>query len=53
MSSSLEFGLFHEFPRRPGQSETAAFAEAFELCEYGRQPGKDELRKLFPFAPEK
>jgi LmbE family N-acetylglucosaminyl deacetylase len=29
------------------------FAEAFELCEYGRQPGKDELRKLFPFAPEK
>jgi N-acetylglucosamine malate deacetylase 1 len=29
------------------------FAEAFELCEYGRQPNKDELRKLFPFAPEK
>ncbi|HVX11167.1 MAG TPA: PIG-L family deacetylase [Pirellulales bacterium] len=25
------------------------FAEAFELCEYGRQPSKDELRKLFPF----
>jgi N-acetylglucosamine malate deacetylase 1 len=24
-------------------------AEAFELCEYGRQPSKDELRKLFPF----
>ncbi len=29
------------------------YAEAFELCEYGRQPGKDELRKLFPFLPEK
>lgn len=29
------------------------FAEAFELCEYGRQPGKDELRKLFPFVSEK
>ena len=23
-------------------------AEAFELCEYGRQPTDDELRKLFP-----
>ncbi len=24
-------------------------AEAFEICEYGRQPDKDELKKLFPF----
>jgi N-acetylglucosamine malate deacetylase 1 len=24
-------------------------AEAFEICEYGRQPTKDDLRKLFPF----
>ena len=24
-------------------------AEAFEVCEYGTQPGKDELLKLFPF----
>ena len=24
-------------------------AEAFELCEYGRQPNDDEIRKLFPF----
>jgi LPS O-antigen subunit length determinant protein (WzzB/FepE family) len=23
-------------------------AEAFEICEYGRQPAKEELRKLFP-----
>jgi LmbE family N-acetylglucosaminyl deacetylase len=23
-------------------------AEAFEVCEYGRQPGPDDLRKLFP-----
>jgi len=24
------------------------FVEAFELCEYGRQPSKEELKKLFP-----
>ncbi len=23
--------------------------EAFEICEYGRRPGMDELKKLFPF----
>jgi LmbE family N-acetylglucosaminyl deacetylase len=25
------------------------YAEAFEICEYGRQPDKAELAKLFPF----
>jgi len=25
------------------------YAEAFELCEYGRQPSKNALLKLFPF----
>ncbi len=25
------------------------YAEAFELCEYGRRPLADELKKLFPF----
>jgi N-acetylglucosamine malate deacetylase 1 len=25
------------------------YAEAFELCEYGRQPAADELKHLFPF----
>ena len=24
-------------------------AEAFEICEYGRRPGIEELKKLFPF----
>jgi hypothetical protein len=23
-------------------------AEAFEICEYGRRPGDEEIRKLFP-----
>jgi LmbE family N-acetylglucosaminyl deacetylase len=25
------------------------FAEAFEICEYGRKPDQDELKRLFPF----
>lgn len=25
-------------------------AEAFEICEYGRRPSKEELKKLFPFG---
>lgn len=28
------------------------YAEAFELCEYGRQPSKEELRQLFPFETD-
>jgi LmbE family N-acetylglucosaminyl deacetylase len=27
-----------------------ATAEAFEVCEYGRQPSKDELKQLFPIG---
>ena len=29
------------------------YAEAFEICEYGRLPGKEEIRKLFPFFPSR
>jgi len=29
------------------------YAEAFEICEYGRQPTRDELRSLFPLVPQK
>ncbi len=25
------------------------YAQAFEICEYGRQPSPDDLKKLFPF----
>ena len=27
------------------------YAEAFEICEYGRSPGLEEIRRLFPFFP--
>ena len=27
------------------------YAEAFEICEYGRRPSKEEIRRLFPFFP--
>lgn len=29
------------------------YAEAFEICEYGRRPGPQEIRRLFPFLPER
>ncbi|HLY11405.1 MAG TPA: PIG-L family deacetylase [Planctomycetota bacterium] len=29
------------------------FAEAFEVCEYGRKPSAEEIRRLFPFLPAK
>jgi LmbE family N-acetylglucosaminyl deacetylase len=36
-----------------GDKEAAKvkYAEAFEICEYGRMPAKQEVRKLFPFLP--
>jgi LmbE family N-acetylglucosaminyl deacetylase len=36
----------------PDAGKAVRYAEAFEICEYGRQPTKDELRKLFPFLPK-
>ena len=34
-----------------GQANASSirYAEAFEICEYGRHPDKQELKKLFPF----
>jgi LmbE family N-acetylglucosaminyl deacetylase len=34
------------------QADAVRFAEAFELCEYGRQPSDEEIRRLFPFFPQ-
>ncbi len=33
------------------KAKEVKYAEAFEICEYGRQPDADEIRKLFPFFP--
>ena len=33
----------------PEKGKAVKTAEAFEVCEYGRQPSKTELKKLFPF----
>jgi N-acetylglucosamine malate deacetylase 1 len=37
-----------EWAGRAG-AEKMKYAEAFEICEYGRRPDKAEIRKLFPF----
>ncbi len=31
------------------KAQSIKHAEAFEICEYGRQPDRQELKKLFPF----
>lgn len=33
----------------PSRAEAIRYAEAFEICEYGRRPDKAEIRRLFPF----
>ena len=30
-------------------ARSIGYAEAFEVCEYGSQPTKEQLRRLFPF----
>jgi LmbE family N-acetylglucosaminyl deacetylase len=31
------------------KADGTTYAEAFEICEYGRRPNREELRRLFPF----
>jgi N-acetylglucosamine malate deacetylase 1 len=40
--------LIEEYGKERG--ERVKFAEAFEVCEYGRKPTKEELKQLFPFG---
>jgi len=35
----------------PERGRRIRYAEAFEICEYGRKPSPAELRRLFPFLP--
>jgi LmbE family N-acetylglucosaminyl deacetylase len=34
------------------KATSVKYAEAFEICEYGRRPSQEELKKLFPFFSE-
>jgi len=34
-------------------AKNVKYAEAFEICEYGRTPSREEIRKLFPMLPGK
>jgi len=37
----------------PEKGKAVQYAEAFEICEYGRRPSAEELQQLFPIAAEK
>jgi len=37
----------------PEKGKAVQYAEAFEVCEYGRRPSPEELKKLFPLAEQK
>src|SRR5271156_6004972 len=39
----MEFGVFHEFPRATGQSETQAFDESFEQVDAAERWGLDVM----------
>lgn len=39
----MEFGMFHEFQRREGQSERDAFSESFELVDDAERAGLDVM----------
>src|SRR5947207_5851071 len=39
----MEFGMFYEFPVRPGGSQTQAFDEGFELIDEAEQRGLDAV----------
>ena len=34
------------------RADQVQYAEAFEICEYGRRPNKEEIKRLFPFFGE-
>ncbi len=36
----------------PEKAARVQYAEAFQICQYGRQPTPDEIKHLFPFLPQ-
>jgi len=50
-STARRYGLQLAEWYGPDAAGKIKHAEAFEICEYGRIPSKEELRKLFPFFP--
>lgn len=36
----------------PERGKAVRYAEAFEICQYGRQPTEEELKQLIPFVSE-
>ena len=36
----------------PEKGNAVKYAEAFQICEYGRRPSGEQIRQLFPFFPE-
>jgi LmbE family N-acetylglucosaminyl deacetylase len=36
----------------PEQGKAVKYAEAFQICEYGRRPSAEQIRQLFPFFPK-
>lgn len=37
----------------PEKAKSIQCAEAFEVCEYGSQPSESDLKRLFPFLPDR
>ena len=37
----------------PEKGKAVKYAEAFEICEYGRRPSAEELKKLFPISEQR
>jgi hypothetical protein len=33
---------------RTGKASKVKYVEAFEVCEHGKQPSQNDLRKMFP-----
>jgi LmbE family N-acetylglucosaminyl deacetylase len=51
-STARRFGLQLAEWYGADNAKRAKYAEAFEVCEYGRVPNRAELKKLFPFTQD-